>query len=215
MEEDHGTRGGRDFRNGRVDYSIIVQTVIVVGMVVGGIWAGVINPLSTRVEILERKIDDRVDRLASGMVAIEDKLASVAVTIREYSAFKDDVDNKLSKLEAMPERFINIREHEEFKSRLDQTIGVLKDQFIVAQKDIASLRDNQVTRSEHVTHWDMTKEDIGRLTNDIGILRRDFGGQYTVAEKIKDLQTQIEALQTKMAPTQVQLPQNFQFPKEK
>src|ERR1043166_1365737 len=137
-------------------YSNILQTLIVVGLALSGIWAGLIAPMDKRIADLNDKIAHSQDK---------------------------DLD-----------RFLAVREHLEFKTRVDEHITAVKEEAKKNSLDIAYLRDNQVTRAEHVTHWEQIKGDISNVRSDVDVLRRDVGGQYTIGEKIKDLQAQIEQL---------------------
>jgi hypothetical protein len=119
--------GNGDFSS---KYANILQTLTVVGVVLGGVYAGIVAPL------------------------------------------KDELrDLKYDKL--------SMAEHGEFKLREDKQLEALQNEINALKSEVAYLRDNQVTRAEHTTHWDQTKENIASAVKSIDELRRDFGGQYT------------------------------------
>jgi DNA repair exonuclease SbcCD ATPase subunit len=93
-----------------------------------------------------------------------------------------------TRIDKLPEQFLTIREHEQFRedlhSRIDRNV-----------RDIAFLLKEQVGREEVTKNWELNKENIAEVRKQIDDLRKDLGGQYSVAEKIKDLQSQISQLQ--------------------
>jgi predicted RNase H-like nuclease (RuvC/YqgF family) len=128
-------------------YSNVLQSLVVLGMGIAAIWAGVINPLVNKV---------------------------------------DDVSKS----------YLSIREHNEFKARYESDMRAIKDELHQDERDVAYLRDNQVSRPEHTVHWEEQKDKIADLHEEVTSLRRDFGGQYTVGKKIDDLQNQLDILRS-------------------
>lgn len=169
---------GRPYNGGDFSgkYANILQTLTVVAISVGGIYAGVILPL--REQIMELKTD--VARVSSGSVQNLEKVSDF---------FLAQLKDKISR-----------EEHEEFKLREDKQIDA---QLLVSannKAEISYLRDNQVTRAENVTHWDQQKENIMEMRKQVDDLRKDFGGQYTISEKIKDLQQQLNEMRVMATP---------------
>jgi len=140
-------------------YGNILQTITVVGLLLSGVYVGVLTPL--REEITELK---------------------------------------LSKAES-----ISRAEHEEFKLREDQKLQDVEKEVAQGRSDFSFLRENQVTRNEHATHWEQTKADIMEIRKQIDDLRKDFGGQYTVAEKLKELQVELDQIRMASNVSHVQL----------
>jgi hypothetical protein len=100
---------------------------------------------------------------------------------------------------------LSMVEHGEFRLREDKQLEALQNEINALKSEVAYLRDNQVTRAEHTTHWDKTKENIASAVKSIDELRRDFGGQYTVTEKLKELQQELNELRLRSPPS-FQLP---------
>lgn len=140
-------------------YGNILQTITVVGLLISGVYVGVLTPL--REEIIELKVvvSERISR----------------------------------------------QEHEEFKLRTDEKIKAVEREVAIGRTDFSFLRESQVTRNEHVTHWEQTKADIMEIRKQIDDLRKDFGGQYTVAEKLKELQSELDQLRMASNVSHVQL----------
>lgn len=213
--------------NGSKLFSNVLQTITVVGLVVGAIWAGVINPQSTKIDKLDDRSDVRIGKIETNISEVKADLLNMLVTLREFTAFKESQKDKFadsmktsddairqSKTE-IDLRFMKVDDRlkqivSDITASSDKTakdISNVRDNAVTRaehsevlaaiaanRRDTEILRDNLVTRSEHNTHWEQIKDSIGKNTEDIGVLRRDFGGQYTVAEKIKDLQNQIEEM---------------------
>lgn len=151
-------------------YGNILQTLTVVGVALGGMYAGIILPIHQEIGELSHTVDKNS---TEDMGNIE----------KVSNFFISELKEKLAK-----------DEHLEFKLREDKQIETLRAELSTAKSEIDYLRDNQVTRAEHVTHWDQTKENITTALKQVEDLRRDFGGQYTIAEKLKDLQGQLDQL---------------------
>lgn len=164
-------------------YGNILQTMTVVGVALGGVYAGVIAPLHEEMHDLHSKVD---------LIRPADQNDLEKVSNFFFSELKD----KLTK-----------EEHSEFKLRVDKTIDGLQAEISSLKSEAAYLRDNQVTRQEHVTHWDQIKENFATMSGQIDSLRKDFGGQYTVGEEIKQLQGQINDLRNQARSPALQLPQ--------
>src|SRR6266576_3604295 len=129
-------------------YGNILQTITVVGLLISGVYVGVLTPLREGIIELKAATDSKISR----------------------------------------------EEHVEFRQREDDKIAAQEREIMQEKSDLAFLRDNQVTRSEHVTHWEQTKNDIAELRKQIDDLRKDFGGQYSVTEKLKELQGELDQI---------------------
>jgi len=151
-------------------YGNILQTLTVVGVALSAIYAGVIMPLHEQLRDLQTSIGSTAATDTQNLEKMGD------FTIAQ-------LDKKLSK-----------DEHAEFKLRTDKSVENLQQEIASGRSDVAFLRDNQVTRAEHVTHWDQIKESIMEMRKQIDDLRKDFGGQYTVSEKLKDMQDQLNQM---------------------
>jgi predicted RNase H-like nuclease (RuvC/YqgF family) len=162
-------------------YGNILQTMTVVGVALGGVYAGVIAPIHEGLRDLQVKVDQIRPAGQKDMEKVS-------------NFFLSEIKDKLTK-----------EEHVEFKLRVDKTIEGLQTEISSLRAEVSYLRDNQVTRQEHVTHWDQIKENFFTMSGQIDSLRKDFGGQYTVGEEIKQLQGQINDLRNQ--PRSLQLPQ--------
>ncbi len=136
-------------------YGNILQTLTVVGVALSAIYAGVIMPLHEQLRDLQTSIGATAATDTQNL----EKMGDFTIT---------QLDKKLSK-----------DEHAEFKLRTDKSVENLQQEIASGRSDVAFLRDNQVTRAEHVTHWDQIKESIMEMRKQIDDLRKDFGGQYT------------------------------------
>lgn len=174
-----GTRNSNGELVGR--YGNILQTLTVVGVALGGLYAGIIAPIHDSIAMNVVNIA----RLRDEMIRDDERLTDRIVT-------------------ALHDR-LSIPEHQEFKLRVDRQMDALKEEMNIVKKEADYLRENQVTRNEQGTHWDQAKADVAELRKQIDDLRKDFGGQYTVAEKIKDLQAQLDQMRTASGTSHIQL----------
>ena len=99
VSEPHGNGNGNG--NGTYQrYSTIIQTITTVGLFVAGLWAGVIQPMSARI----------------------DHVADNYLTIAEHRQYRDSVEKRLATLE---EQVVRIQEGQvtrsEQKQRWDET----------------------------------------------------------------------------------------------
>jgi len=99
VSEPHGNGNGNG--NGAYQrYSTIIQTITTVGLFVAGLWAGVIQPMSSRI----------------------DHIADNYLTVAEHRQYKDSVERRLSTLE---EQVAHIQDglvtRSEQKQRWDET----------------------------------------------------------------------------------------------
>jgi hypothetical protein len=141
---------GRIAVNGLSAVSTIIQTVTVVAIFVGGFWAGIIIPISSRVEKVNSDLSERINRVESAESVLQ-------VTLAEYREFHTNTDKTLENM----------------------------------RTDLAKLRDQQVTRGEHQQKWDADAAAFIRLQNEIDEIKRDFGSAYSLNDKIKELQTEL------------------------
>ena len=172
-----------NYKNGDFSgkYANILQTLTVVAIAVGGIYAAIIMPLHE--QLIEVKAD--LARVSSGDIQNLEKTSDFFIA---------QMKGKITR-----------EEHEEFKLREDKTIDGVKSELQSAKSEIAYLRDNQVTRAEQVNHWDQQKENLTEARKQIDDLRKDFGGQYTVSQKLLDIQKQLDDMRASSATSHVQL----------
>lgn len=176
-------------------YGNILQTMTVVGVALGGVYAGVVVPLETRIT------DNR------------DKIYALTTEMgRQNERQRDQANSALDKK-------LSLEEHQEFKLRHDKQLDVMHEEILTNKRDIDIIREQQVSRNEHVTHWDQAKENVAEMRKQIDDLRKDFGGQYTISEKIKDLQQQLSEMRKDTATSHVSItgpaavpPINYQMP---
>jgi hypothetical protein len=91
--------------------------------------------------------------------------------------------------------YLAIREHDEFKFRIDQRLkDVVDGQISLIISDIIKLKDQQVTRAEHIQHWNESAERFNALTARLNELQKDFNGSYNLGDQIKNLQKQLDDL---------------------
>lgn len=93
-----------------------------------------------------------------------------------------------------------IREHEEFKHRLDDKF---LDQKAELQREIEEnsvrvrrLEDGIVTRGELQQIWAKDAEQVSNIQREIDELKKEFGGTFTLGDKVKELQTQLDEIRT-------------------
>jgi hypothetical protein len=92
-------------------YSTIIQTITTVGLFVAGLWAGVIQPMSARI----------------------DHITDNYVTVAEHRAYKDAVEKRLSTLEEQMIRIqdgmVTRNEHKQHWDETDSRILALHQQL--------------------------------------------------------------------------------------
>lgn len=82
--------------------------------------------------------------------------------------------------------FLRIREHNEFKTRLDSQITKMEMRL----SDIA-------TRGEMDSRLGINSSSILQIRGEVDTLKRDLGQTYSIKDAIKDLQDQIKTLQNR------------------
>lgn len=101
-------------------YSTIIQTITVVALFVGGIWAGVIQPLSSRVDELEKN----------------------SVTVRESKDTRDDFNRRFDELRLsilkLQDNQVPRTEHQEHWNEEAERIKSLRDNYVDLQKEFQS-----------------------------------------------------------------------------
>jgi hypothetical protein len=120
-----GTRSVSEFNgngNGWAQrYSIIIQTITVVGLVVGGLWAGIIAPMGGRINELERE----------------------TVTEREARDLKDDINRRIEEnraaIEKVKDQEVPRAEHEEHWKEESDRLVALHDNFADLDKQFQSI----------------------------------------------------------------------------
>jgi len=157
-------------------YANILQTLTVLAISISGIYAGIILPLREQINELRAE----VARVSSVSIKNLEKTTDI---------FGAQLKDKISR-----------EEHEEFKLREDKQIESVLSASNANKAEMTYFRDNQVTRAENVTHWDQQKENTAEVRKQVDDLRKDFGGQYTISEKIKDLQQQLNEMRVMATP---------------
>jgi chromosome segregation ATPase len=147
------------------------QVALMAGALILSVGTGLLTLLNPRDDIKQVKQD-----LASEITKNEREIEQMRNMLRDTAAdiLKADVP---------------IREHEEFKLRLDQRAMALDDA-------IKTLRTDQVTRSEHQQHWAEIDARINSLRDGLNELRHDYSANFTVGDALKRLQTEIDNLRT-------------------
>jgi predicted nucleic acid-binding Zn-ribbon protein len=161
-------------------YSTIVQTVTVVALFVGGFWAGVINPLATGMERLESRLSDRMNK-------IEDKVDNFQVTLAEYREFHAKVDAAIAKIQEEQNKRRDL-----FVTQVDHA----KIEAAIARMDseISKIRDSEVTRGEHTQKWASDAATFAILQRQIDEIKKDFGASFSLNDKLKELQTELNEM---------------------
>lgn len=126
-------------------YGVIISTVGVVILIIGGFWGAVIGPITVRQDKLDGKLDAH----------------------------------------------LSIREHEEFKSRLDQRITQLNN-------DLLRLAEVVVPRKEHEATSGTLNVTIKTMQDRINEIRRDTYQTVTVGDDLKRLQGEISELRKQL-----------------
>lgn len=129
-------------RNGAQQYAVIIQTVTVAALFVGGFWGAVISPMGTRI----------------------DKVEAAAVVHNEYGEFKTHVEGLIATNSA----------------------------------EILRLREAVVPRGEHVEKWNGITQSIANVQRQIDDLAKQVGSNYTLRDKIIELQKQLDDVQQQM-----------------
>jgi predicted nucleic acid-binding Zn-ribbon protein len=186
------------FYNGR--YSNILQTLVVVGMGLGGLWAGVINPIREELQKSELTVRD----LTTTVNGAQKDLTGVYLAIREYQTDKEQNRVREQDLRDTILRLAD-KDRIDIIDRIDTVIKVTNTH----QDEIKFLRENQVTRSELVVHWEGEKElltgikdqlekQIAAARDQIDTLRRDFGGQYTIGTEVQQLRKELDTVRQQL-----------------
>jgi DNA repair ATPase RecN len=89
---------------------------------------------------------------------------------------------------------VTLAEYREFHTNTDKTLENMRN-------DLAKLRDQQVTRGEHQQKWDADTAAFSRVQNEIDEIKRDFGSAYSLNDKIKELQTELNDIRHAPTPT--------------
>lgn len=96
-------------------------------------------------------------------------------------------------LDKVDKIYLSLREHDEFKLRIDQRLKDVSDGLIGhLNDDVNKLKEGQVSRAEHIQHWNESAERFIALTTRLNELQKDFNGSYNIGDQIKNLQKQLD-----------------------
>lgn len=84
---------------------------------------------------------------------------------------------------------------EQYRQRVSVEIKNLQADSNRMLEQTRRLRDDVVSKDTYNGRHDAVLDDIKRMSTRIDEQRRDFGGAYTLSDKIKELQDQLKALQ--------------------
>lgn len=166
-------------------YGMIVSTVGIAIVAIGGFWGAVINPIAARMEKLEGRLETQ------------------HLTIREHDEFKLRLDRENSRLRDDVKVIVPRSEHEARWLAFDKNMARIEDRFSDAQKLVVPrdelmgrlvflennfklISDRLSTLREAVTAPYPVREQIDRLTNELVEQRRAHGAE--LAELRRQLQ---------------------------
>lgn len=92
---------------------------------------------------------------------------------------------------------------EQYRQRVTAEIAAIRGEEARTLEQIRRLRVDVLTKESYQGRHEAFVEDIKRVSTRIDELRRDFGGAYTLSDKIKELQEQLKLLQMQTRPTAV------------
>jgi hypothetical protein len=84
-----------------------------------------------------------------------------------------------------------VEEHREFSKRISESVATTRD-------DLTRLRADFVPRAEHQQHWTEQSDRIAGIRDGLNDLRKDFVAISPPADRIKGLEAQIVAMQTRL-----------------
>jgi len=123
----------------------------------------------------------------------------------ETSRLQREIDRLYTRSE---ETYTKKENTEQYRQRNGVEIKNLQLGIDQAVAQTRRLRDDTITRDAYNGRHEALQDDVKRLNSRLDEIRKDFGGAYTLSDKIKELQDQIKLLQTQnwKKPTQSQTP---------
>lgn len=143
-------------------YSVVIQTVTVAALIVGGFWGAVINPM--RAELIDLKKDQ--------------------LTIREHEEFKNRLDREIAVIRETSRSVVPRSEHEARWAEFDHNIARIDLRNAEGQKLI-------VPRDELNARLNFIESNTKVLSERVNDLRTSITAPYPVREQIDRLNTEI------------------------
>lgn len=84
---------------------------------------------------------------------------------------------------------VSRNEHLEFKQHID-------DKIVTLDREVSRIQVSLVPREEHATHWAEFEARLGELSVRITEVQKEFGGNFTLGDALKDLQRQVSELRS-------------------
>lgn len=148
-------------------YSVIIQTVTVVGLAVGGLWAAILGPMKEQLTEFDlHKLSDR-----------------------EHEIFVKDVDNRFREIRDQAMKVVPHSVDEEHFVALDKRIEEIR-------QSVLKLEADQVPRNEHEEHWKEEAARVTALHDNFQELNKQFQAVYNAGDVIKALQKELDDLRT-------------------
>lgn len=154
-------------------YGMILSTVTVVVVVIGGFWGAVIGPIATRQEKLEARLD-----------LVGRDLSQNHLTIREHEEFKNRLDRENAVLREMLKAVVPRTEHESRWEGFDKAISRIDVRHAETQKNV-------VPRDEIAARLNFMENNFKLLSDRIAELRNTVTAPYPVREQIDRLNAEI------------------------
>jgi hypothetical protein len=164
---------------------VAIGVIVSIVLAIGGAFISILNPRND-MESLKREFREDIESLRRQTRMDDARIEAEILRVKNYSS----------------EKLLTKDEHQEFVRRTDLGIANARD-------EINRIRADQVTRAEHIQHWDEIKARIDTVRetglqlrkdtfDSINSLQKEVGGQYTIGDQIKNLQDQLKAINDKM-----------------
>lgn len=115
-------------------------------------------------------------------------IQTVSVVAMFIAGFWAGVINPLgARIDRVETGAVLVAEYREYHARLDASITHL-------EADLNKLRESQVTRGEHMQKWASDEAVISNMQRQIDDLKKELGSSFSLGDKIKELQTQVDDL---------------------
>lgn len=175
----------------RPQYPLLVSIAGFFLAFAGSLSYTVINPINSNQARLELSIEKIVDG---------------TVTHREFDQRLSSGGSRIERMEqdikALSGEVVYSKEFSEYKIRMDTEITTMRENSLRElgriDRELATIRSDMVSRSEHQTHWNETNDRLNALSARLNDMQREFGANYTIGDQIKNLQDQIKILQAQI-----------------
>lgn len=147
-------------------YGMIISTVGVAIVVVGGFWGAVINPIAVRMD------------------KMEDRLEARHITIREHEEFKNRLDREIAAIREVQKQAVPRAEHEARWTAFERDIAAISLRQSDAQKLV-------VPRDELNGRLGYLESNFKLLSDRISELRSQITAPYPVREQVERLTTEL------------------------